>query len=340
MPRLAVVLLAAAVVAGCSNDGDGGSKSDISAATASLGDAVNADGDVVGVSPTGTVVVQRDEELCTVALDGADQQCFDVPGPVASLRGSSFSPDGTMLAFGGDIQTQLPTGTGVSVIDLTSGKLTTLDQVNDAERDFAPEWVDDTTVAFLRITDDQALQIVRVAVNENKPDVHVVDGLTARDAAQGRQTWVAGAYTVASVKDGDEDTTLTQIAPDGSTSELGRSTGSLGVFGATSSDRNRGVFLGDLVRLRDVTTTVIDGSKTSTIDVVAASAAVSPDGSIVATTGQDGVSLHSFDGKHDRVLDPGEGQDAINAFAMVWTADDQIVLADPGRWQVVTVRNG
>ena len=100
------------------------------------------------------------------------------------------------------------------------------------------------------------------------------------------------------------------------------------------------MFLGDLVRLRDVTIALIDGSKTSTIDVVASSAAVSPDGSIVATIGQDGVSLHTFDGKHERALDPGEGQDVLNPFAMVWTADDQLVLANPGGWQVVSVRNG
>lgn len=348
MRRLAALLLAATVVAACSSDdgdGGGGSKIDVGKAEASYAEVVSADGNVVGISPNGIVVVQRDQQLCTVALDGTQQDCFDVPNPVTSQRGSSFSPNGTKLAFGSDVQAPSASGTGITVIDLQSGKLTTLGESdgNDgggAPRDLDPQWVDDATVEFLRVSGDEPLQIVRVAVGEGKPDVHEVDGLDAREVAQGAHTWVAGAYTVASADAGGDDTTLTQIAQDGTTSELGHTTGLLGAFGSPSSDRNRGVFLGDLVRLRDVTTTVIDGKKTSTIDVVAASAAVSRDGSIVATYGKDGVSLHTFDGKDEQALDSGEGQDALAAFAMVWTADDQLVLADPGHWQVVTVRNG
>jgi WD40 repeat protein len=337
---IAATTVAAVVLAACgAGDGDDSAPSmDMADIEASYGEIVRSKGTVLGVSVHGQVVREGgDGAWCVVDLDGAYRDCWPVDQRVEPAT-VQWSPDGSMVAFDGRIDRMSGFDSDVRVLDVASGEIATIaDDGRDdagAPHDLLPAWVDEDRLAFLRDRHGQ-LELVHAQVGGDTESADIdsleLPGIVSRNAAV-----LDGGYAVAAGRGPIE---LVRIDRAGEVRTIADLTGSGAEITGTSRDHEQVVVASAVDGDRLTPVVHVAGDTTTSAPFTASSAAVSPDGRLVAAAGTDGGGITLWDpaGDDSRRLDPPQTPIIEAPVRLVWADDDRLVLWSPSAWQVVTL---
>lgn len=338
------------VASGCG--GDEQPRLDVSEVQATLGDRIDAEGSVLGISPDGDVLMRVDDTTCAYDLDGDETVCFDVV--IGRNESITWSPDGTRAAFGNLESWSRGLDSDVRVVDLETGDVTVMadDGTDDlaGDIDLAPVWASDDELMWLRLPagrdgDELRMEVVRMAVDGEETDDDATPGTpTEIEALQlgavGTRTF-DDSLVVFRRLDARRHQLLT-LDDDGETDRITVTdgTGTIGFgFEGISRDGAAMVVVNSDLRLFEFGPAVFiraDGREQveSGFDVVAA--AVDPDGGVVAAVGVDDTSddrsLTLWDPETDEQVELAPDPDALG---VTWVGADRLVLWDFEGWQVV-----
>ena len=325
------------LLAAC-GEGDDGAPMDVADMQASYGEIVLSTGTVLGVSERGQVVREGDADAwCVVDLEGVEGDCWPVDQRVepGTLR---WSPDGSMVAFDGRIDRMSGFDSDVRVLDIASGEIVTIaDDGGDdpaGPQDLLPAWVDEDELAFLRDRDGQ-LQLVHAAVGGGIESVDI-DSLELPEIVSRNAAVIDGDYTVVA---GRDPTELVRIDEAGEVRAIVEVGGRGAEIGGTTPDDDRAVVTSGVEGGGLTPVVYVAGEATTSAPFTATSAAVSPDGRLVAAAATDeaGVTLWDPAGGESRRLDPRQAPVIEGRAGLVWADGDRLVLWSPASWQVVTL---
>ena len=343
---LVVAAVLVALTAAC-GDGDGGRSMELDSMSVEVLDRVDPEGTVISVSPLGQALVSGRDSTCVVELDGREGPCVNLQ--LDQLEPVRWSPDGGRAASSASVRSRrMLLDADVSVLDVAAGTVSTVtddgtDEASEGFVDLYPSWLDEDTVAFVRLTGGFApdgRQRVQLATATSDAE--------GAGAAIDLEIGELGAWTVPfgdallvhRVRDGRSE--LLAVDSTGETRVVLDFAGYGGIVGDSSVDRHAvAVPTADLQTGADARGPVAylrvdDPPVLSDFDATAA--VVSPDGDLVAAVASadpaDGV-LTIWDPVGGTAVELAEVHPTA---AVTWTVDDRIVLWDRSGWQVIQLR--